>query len=87
MGGAADEIDRAVVQRHVGLVDRKDQLDIDVEPFLPKQSELGRGNRREVRIRDHVGHGEFHGDGLLVEERWFRRTAIHGQSPKMPVFF
>ena len=64
MRGAADEIDRAVAQRHVGLVDRKDQLDLDVEPFLLEESELRGGNRREVRIRDHVGDGEFHGVGF-----------------------
>src|SRR4029077_3413144 len=87
MGGAADEVDRAVAQRHVGPVDGKDQFDIDIEPFVPKQSELGGGNRREVRIRDHVGHGELHGDGSLEQSRGSVERQYTCKGAKMPVLF
>src|SRR5262249_60543043 len=38
----------------------KDQLEIDVEPFLFEKTQLDRGRRGEIRVRNQVGHGEFH---------------------------
>src|SRR5215471_16925767 len=60
MRGSADEIDRALAQRRVTLVDRVDQLERDIEAFLLEATELDRGDRGEIRVRDHVGHGELH---------------------------
>src|SRR6516165_4441167 len=60
MRRSADEIDRAVTQRRVALVDGVDQLERDIEPFPLEATELDRSDRGEVRVRDHVGHGEFH---------------------------
>src|SRR5262245_66148359 len=60
MRGSADEIDRALAQRRVALVDGVDQLERDIEAFLLEATELDRGDRGEIRVRDHVGHGEFH---------------------------
>src|SRR6266849_2444033 len=61
MGGAADEIDGAVAQRRVALVDGVDQLERDVEALLAEQAELDRRDGGEIRVRDHVRHGELHG--------------------------
>ena len=60
MRRAADEIDRAVAQRRIGLVDRKDQLELDIEPLGLEEAKLDRGLGRKIGIRDHVGHGELH---------------------------
>src|SRR5262249_14313363 len=48
MSGSADEVDRARAQRRVGLVDRKNQLELDVEPFLFEESKLDGGDGREI---------------------------------------
>ena len=58
---AADEIHRAVAHRRVGLIDREDHLQLDVQPFLLEEAELDRGDRRKVGVGDHVGHGKLHG--------------------------
>src|SRR5215475_11901368 len=60
MRGSADEIDRALAQRRVTLVDGVDQLERNIEAFLLEATELDRGDRGEIRVRDHVGHGELH---------------------------
>jgi len=46
---AADEVDRAVAERAVRRVDRKEQLDLDVEPLGLEEAELHRRDDREVR--------------------------------------
>ena len=69
MRRAADKIDRAVAQGHVGLVDRKDHLQRDVQALVAKEAEFDRGFRREIGIRDHVGHGDFHGRALKRHRR------------------
>ena len=61
MRRSADQIDRAVAQRRIGLVDREDQLELDVQPLALEEAELDRRNGGEIRVRDHVGHGELHG--------------------------
>src|SRR5262249_30566502 len=60
MRGSTNEIDGAVAQRRVALVDGIDQLERDIQAFPREATELDRGDRGEVRVRDHVGHGEFH---------------------------
>ena len=49
MRRAADEIDRAVAQGRIGLVDREDQLEVDVEPFCRKKPEFDGRDGRENR--------------------------------------
>src|SRR5215831_8242556 len=61
MRRAADEIDRAVTQRRIGLVDREDHFERHIETLGFEESELDRSFGREIRVRDHVGDGEFHG--------------------------
>jgi hypothetical protein len=73
MRGAADEIHRAIAQRRIGLVDGKDQLELDIEPLLLEAAELDRGDRGEIGVRDHIGHGEFH--GLMSPAAPFRTRA------------
>ena len=58
--GAADEIDAAVAQHFERLVDRVDQLERHIEPFVLEEAELHRRRGGEVGIRDHVGDGDFH---------------------------
>src|SRR5262249_17439436 len=60
MRGSADKIDRALAQRRVALVHGVDQLERDIEAFLLEATELYGGDRREIRVRDHVGVGELH---------------------------
>jgi len=60
MGRAADEIDLAVAQRPIGLVDRKDQLERDIEPLLGKQAELDRGDRGKIGVGNQIGNGQLH---------------------------
>jgi hypothetical protein len=48
MRRAADQIDRAVAQRRIALVDRVDQLERDIEPFLLEATELDRCDRGKV---------------------------------------
>src|ERR1700728_4773457 len=60
MRRAADEIDGAVAQRSVSLIDREDEFEFDVELFGLEESEFDRGLGRKVRIRDHIRHCEFH---------------------------
>ena len=60
MRRAGDEIDPAVAHRAIGFVDREDQLQRDVEPFLFEEPELDGCHSREVGIRDQVGDGELH---------------------------
>ena len=65
--GAADEIDLAVAQRLVGLVDRIDQLERDIEPFGFEKAELDRGFGNEIgRSKILSGYGEFHCNALLL---------------------
>ncbi len=47
--------------RRIGLVDREDQLERDIEPLGLEEAELDRGLGGEIGLRDHVGHGELHG--------------------------
>src|SRR5581483_8047720 len=57
---AADEIDRAVAQRLVGLVDWVDQFERDIEPFGLEKAEFDRGFGDEIGRRDFVRNSEFH---------------------------
>jgi hypothetical protein len=50
MRRTADEIDRAVAQRRVGLVNWEDHFERDVEALLLEEAELDRGDRREVGV-------------------------------------
>src|SRR5579863_1309832 len=61
MRRAADKIDRAVAQRRVSFVDRKDEFELDIETLGLEEAKLDRGFGRKIRIRDHIRHGEFHG--------------------------
>src|SRR5207237_6353678 len=54
------EIDRAVAQRRIAFVDRKNQLEQDVEPLLFEEPQLDRRCGGKIRVRDQVGHGELH---------------------------
>jgi hypothetical protein len=60
MRRAGYEIDPAVAHRAIGLVDREDQLQRDLEPLLFEEPEGDRRYRREIGIRDQVGNGELH---------------------------
>jgi hypothetical protein len=60
MRRTGDEIDPAVAHRTIGLVDREDQLQRDVEPLPLEEPEGDRRHRREIGIRDQVGDGELH---------------------------
>jgi len=48
---AADEIDLAVAQRFVSLVDGVNQLERDIEPFGLEETELDRGLGNEIGRR------------------------------------
>src|SRR5579859_2916177 len=61
MRRAANEIDLAVTQRAIGLVDREDQFERDVETEPFEHSEFDGGRGRKIRIRDQVWNGELHG--------------------------
>ncbi len=56
MRGARYEIDFSVPQGFVGLVVRKDQLELRVESFLCEEIECDGRDRREVGIRNKVRH-------------------------------
>ena len=60
MRRTADEIDRAVAQRGIGLVDWKNQFERDIEPFGFEKSELDRRFGREIRVGNHIRDGKFH---------------------------
>src|SRR5262249_61569741 len=60
MRGSADEIDRSVAQRHIAFINRIDQLEGDIEAFLLETAQLDGGDGGKIRVRDHVGGGEFH---------------------------
>src|SRR6185503_7887331 len=60
MSGSANEVDRARAQRGIGLIDRKNQLQLDVEPLFFEESKLDGGDGREIRVRNHVRHGKLH---------------------------
>src|SRR6185503_15472020 len=49
MSRPANKVDRARAQRGIGLVDRKNQLQLDVEPFFFEESKLDGGDGREIR--------------------------------------
>ena len=55
------EIDFAIAQRGIGLVDRKHELDRCVYSMLGEFSELNRRDRGEVRGRDEVGDCNLNG--------------------------
>ena len=59
---AADEVDRAVAQLAIAIVDGVDELERDVEPFFPEETQLNRRRGGEVGGRDQVRDGELHGD-------------------------
>src|SRR5208283_1596546 len=60
MRRAADKIDRAIAQRAIGLVDRKDELQRDVEPFLLEETKLDRGHGWKIGVRDQIRDSELH---------------------------
>src|SRR5205814_6030801 len=78
MRRAADKIDGAVAQGLIGAVDRKDQLGRDIEPLALEIAELGRGQRREIRVRDQIGYCELHS---LVPLDVIARSGVTKQSP------
>ena len=56
--GARHEVEPPVAQFLVGPGDGKQQLDRRVEALLLEETQLDRGDRREVRWRDEVGNGD-----------------------------
>src|SRR6516165_1226188 len=85
--GSADEIDRAVAQRRVALVDGVDELERDIEAFLLEAIKLDRGDRGEIRVRDHVGHGEFHvSNSSLLCGVTMHLAALHRASRAQPAY-
>ena len=56
--GACHEVEPAVAQFLVRPGDGKEQLDRRIEALLPEETQLDRGDRREVRRRDEVGNRE-----------------------------
>ena len=59
---AADEVDRALAQLAIAIVDGVDELERDVEPFFPEETQLHRRSGGEVGGRDQVRDGELYGD-------------------------
>src|ERR1700685_4304396 len=59
---AADEIDLAVAQRFVGLVDGVDQLERDIEAFGFEETELDRGLGNEIGRRNLIRDCKLHDD-------------------------
>jgi hypothetical protein len=60
MRGSTDEVGRPVAQGRVGLVDRIDQLELDIETLCFETAELDCRYGGKVRIRNHVGYGKLH---------------------------
>src|SRR5207247_9467955 len=58
--GAADQIDLAICERRVGLVDREDQFERDVKALALEEAELDRRHRRKIRVRDEIRDRELH---------------------------
>ena len=79
---ASDEIDAAVAHDFAGFIDRKDMLQLHIDPFFLEVVELNRGNGRKIRIRDEVGDGDFH-DLLL---RGTRCEVMCAARLSMPVY-
>ena len=50
MRGAADEIHAAIAQGLIGLIDGKNELELNVEPLLLEEAKLDRGDRRKIGI-------------------------------------
>src|SRR5215813_14180914 len=55
-----DEIDRAVTQRRIGLVDRENQFERDIESLGFEKSQLDRRFGWEIRVGNHIRDGKFH---------------------------
>ena len=83
MRRAADKIDMAVAHLAIGAVDRKDQLERDVEPFLLEEAELDRGGGREIGVRDQVGDSELHRELLFRYEQPYQDEAGSGRVIEM----
>src|SRR5262245_16569135 len=60
MGGAADEIDLALAQPCIGLVDGKNKLVGNIEPFACKKAEFNGSDGRKIRVGDEIGDCELH---------------------------
>ena len=84
MGRAADEIDLAVAQRRVGASTGKISSTATSRPSSQK-TELGRGDRRKIRVRDHVGDGKLHGRGLSTYRVSSGRRARRTRLSDLPV--
>src|SRR5271169_5991814 len=83
MRRAADEIDMAVTHLVIGAVDREDQLQRDVEPFLLEEAECDRGGRREVGVRDQIRHSELHRELLFRYEQPYQDEVGSGRVIEM----
>src|SRR4029077_847538 len=79
MGRSADEVDVTVAQGGIGLIDREDQFEHNIQALLPEESEFNRGNGRKIRIRDHIRHSKFHDaiNPISPNHPRSRRAAIH----------
>src|ERR1700760_2800794 len=68
MRRTADKIDCSLTQRRVGLIDRKNQFELDVETFGFEESKLHRGFGGEIGIRNHIRHSDFHGSPAIPHQ-------------------
>ena len=79
-----NEIDCPVAQRRIGPVNRKQQFDRDIEPFLLEEAEFRGGDGREIGVGDQIRNREFHrfthtvmakaGHGLVPSPARFGQT-------------
>src|SRR5690606_19660250 len=60
MRRTAYEIDVSIAQHLVAAIDRKDQLQLDVEAFVGKTAKLDRSAGREITVRYQVGNSDLH---------------------------
>ncbi len=67
MGRSGDEFRAAIAQRLETVGHGKDQLMAGIQPFFLEKTELHRGDRREIRVRNQIGQGN---------------TYLHDKSPK-----
>src|SRR5207244_116453 len=60
MRRASDEVEGAVAQRLHGLRHGKQELERRVESLGPEETELHRGDRGKIRIRDQIRNRDSH---------------------------
>ena len=60
MGRAADEVDGAVAQCRIGLVDRENQLERYIEALPLEEAQFDGRRGRKIRVRDEVRNRDLH---------------------------